>query len=52
MTTLLLLILMGVLLPHWGLPAKVNQIIAIVLAVVAVVLFVVWPGGEIHVRSN
>ena len=46
------MILMGVLLPHWGLPAKVNQVIAIVLAVVAIVLYVVWPGGEIHVRGS
>lgn len=51
MTTLLLFILMGVLLPHWGLPQKVNQIIAIVLAVVALVLFVVWPDVDVRVRD-
>lgn len=28
MTTLLLFILFGVLLPHWGLPQKVNQVVA------------------------
>jgi hypothetical protein len=49
MTLLLLFILAGVLLPHFGLPAKVNQVIAIVLMVVALVLFVVWP--DVHVRS-
>jgi hypothetical protein len=47
MTTLLLFILMGVLLPHWGLPPKVNQVIAIALAVVAAVLFVV---SDIDIR--
>jgi hypothetical protein len=51
MNTLLLFILFGVLLPHWGLPAKVNQVIAIVLAVIAIVLFVVWP-GEFRVRGD
>jgi len=51
MTTLLLFILFGVLLPHWGLPASVNRVIAIVLAVIAIVLFIVWPGGEIRVRD-
>jgi hypothetical protein len=49
MTTLLLFILLGVLLPHWGLPAKVNQIIAIVLAVLALVLFVAWPDIRVNV---
>lgn len=49
MTTLLMFILLGVLLPQWGLPAKVTQVIAIVLAVVALVLFVVWP--DIRVRG-
>ncbi len=52
MNTLLLMILLGVLLPHWGLPAPWNRVIAIVLAVVAIVLFVVWPGGEIRVRGD
>lgn len=51
MNTLLLMILLGVLLPHWGLPQKVNQVIAIVLAVVAIILFVAWPGAEIRVRD-
>jgi len=52
MTTLLLLILLGVLLPHWGLPQPWNRVISIVLAVIAVVLFVVWPEGQIRVRDN
>lgn len=51
MTTLLLFILMGILMPHWGLPQKVNQIIAIVLAVVALVLFVVWPDIRVVDRN-
>lgn len=51
MTTLLLFILLGVLMPHWGLPQKVNQIIAIVLAVIALVLFVVWPDIDVRVRD-
>ena len=48
MSTLLLFILAGVLLPHFGLPAKVNQVIAIVLMVVALVLFVAWPDVRIR----
>lgn len=52
MNTLLLMILAGVLLPHFGLPQKVNQVIAIVLMVIAIVLFIVWPGGEIRVRGD
>jgi hypothetical protein len=49
MTVLLLFILTGVLLPHFGLPQKVNQVIAIVLMVVALILFIAWP--EIQVRD-
>ena len=48
MTTLLLFILLAILFPHWGMPPTMNRIFAIVLAVLAVVLFVVWPGAEIR----
>jgi hypothetical protein len=39
-------------LSHYGLPAKVNQVIAIVFAIVAIILFVVWGGVDIHVRGG
>ena len=51
MNTLLLFILLMLGLGHYGLPAKANQVIAIALAVIAVVLFVVWPDG-FHVRPG
>jgi hypothetical protein len=51
MNTLLLFILLMLGLSHFGLPPKVNQVIAIVLAVIAIVLFVVWPEG-FHVRAG
>lgn len=44
-----LFILAGVLLPHWGLPPRVNQVIAITIMVVALVLFVAWPDVRVNV---
>jgi hypothetical protein len=44
-----LMILAGILLPHFGLPPKVVQVVAITLMVVALVLFVAWPDVRVDV---